>query len=258
MKDEFYENNTDDSYYFNFHLAKNNFMPAHYHKSTEIIFVRQGRVKVIVNGKERILSAKEIAVFNRFDVHCICGEEKSELYILVFSEMFYPKLARGFVLENFLSTGKNTEEVFSLLDYFYRLRESSTHMMQAGFIEMLLGILYASYSVHEEKWDDGADYYIKILRYIDKNCAEALTLENIAAHFGYTKHYFSMLFNKFTGMHLREYLNRLRVERVAMYKKEHPDESISRIAFACGFNSLNTYYRALKNIEKDNIKSGNF
>ena len=43
MKDEFYENNTDDSYYFNFHLAKNNFMPAHYHKSTEIIFVRQGR-----------------------------------------------------------------------------------------------------------------------------------------------------------------------------------------------------------------------
>ena len=219
MKDEFYENNTDDSYYFNFHLAKNNFMPAHYHKSTEIIFVRQGRVKVIVNGKERILSAKEIAVFNRFDVHCIRGEEKSELYILVFSEMFYPKLARGFVLENFLSTGKNTEEVFSLLDYFYRLRESSTHMMQAGFIEMLLGILYASYSVHEEKWDDGADYYIKILRYIDKNCAEALTLENIAAHFGYTKHYFSMLFNKFTGMHLREYLNRLRVERVAMYKK---------------------------------------
>ncbi len=257
MNEEFYETYTDNNYYFNFHSAKNNLMPAHYHGSTEIIFVKKGRVKVIVSGKERILTAKEIAVFNRFDVHCICGEEFSDLYVLVFNEMFYPKFARGRVLENFLSVGENTENIFSLLDYFYRLRENSTRMMQAGFIELLLGILYNSYSTHE-KDDNGTDYYIQILMYINKNCSESLTLESIASHFGYTKHYFSMLFNKFTGMHLRDYINRLRVERVIAYKKEHPDEPISRAAFSCGFNSLNTYYRALKNIEKDSIRFSNF
>lgn len=60
-----------------------------------------------------------------------------------------------------------------------------------------------------------------------------------------------MLFNQYTGMHLRTYLNRMRVEHIIQMHKEHPDTAIGQIAILCGSNSLSTFYRAVKGMDDD-------
>ena len=55
------------------------------------------------------------------------------------------------------------------------------------------------------------------------------------------------MFNRITNMHLTEYLNRVRVLH-AKQELNDPDNKATTLQIATkhGFNSLNTFYRALK------------
>lgn len=249
-KHGFYENNADGNQYFNFHSATNNFIPARYHGSTEMIFVKKGRVKVIVNGHERLLSRVEIAVFHRFEVHYICGESGSDIYVLIFSDSFLPKSLQQQKLPNFLPNCPQTPSFFSLLAWFEGIRKSATPVMQQSFVGLIVGMLCHVYPTESYEKTD-AQGFVRILSFIESNYAAPLTLDSLAERFGYTRNYFSMLFNKYTGMHLRTYLNRMRVEHVIQMHKEHPDTAIGQIAILCGFNSPGTFYRAVKGMDDD-------
>ena len=249
-KHGFYENNADNNQYFNVHSATDNFIPAHYHGSCEMIFVKKGNVNVIVNGHEKTLTCGEIAVFHRFEVHYICGEKGSDIYVLIFSDSFLPKGVQPQGLANFLPVCEQTPTFLELLDCYFKVHENATLAMQQCLVGLIVGMLCNAYPAQEHV-DNDAEGFVQILSFIENNFAEPLTLDSLAGHFGYTKNYFSMLFNKFTGMHLRKYLNRLRVERVLQTHKEHPEQSVGQIALHCGFNSLNTFYRAMKDVARD-------
>lgn len=249
-KHGFYENNADGNQYFNFHSATDNFIPAHYHGSTEMIFVKEGRVKVVVNGHEKLLTRGEIAVFHRFEIHYICGESGSDIYVLIFTDSFLPKNLQQQKLSNFLPTCPQTPSFFALLDWFDGVRKTATLAMQQSFVGLIVGALCNVYPTEAYEKTD-AQGFVQILSFIENNYAEPLTLDSLAERFGYTRNYFSMLFNKYTGMHLRKYLNRMRVEHVIQMHKEHPDTAIGQIAISCGFNSLSTFYRAVKAMEDD-------
>ncbi len=75
-KHGFYENNADNNQYFNFHSATDNFIPAHYHGSREMIFVKKGNVKVIVNGHEKRLRVEKLLYFTV--LKCIISAEKRD------------------------------------------------------------------------------------------------------------------------------------------------------------------------------------
>lgn len=246
MDNRFYERGADENRYFNFHKALNNFVSAHYHSNIEILFIAKGKVNVSVNGQETLLDEGCIAVFHHFEVHYIDGFQDSEVYVLVFSNLFWPENLRGKRFGNFLYKGEGTVTVFSMLEYLLTLPYWDNVVLQTGIVHLLLGTLAHYYPVYDEDKNSKRDAYVSILVYIDEHYTEQLSLENIASKFGYEKHYFSQLFNRFVGMHLREYINRLRIERVNRERQENPDKPISEIIYGCGFSSLNTYYRAVK------------
>ena len=85
--------------------------------------------------------------------------------------------------------------------------------------------------------------FVEVLKYINGNFRSELSLEGLADLFGYSKTYLSGLFNQFTGMKLRDYINRCRINEYYKLKKEQPQAPVCRIAEEVGFNSLNTFYR---------------
>jgi len=145
-----------------------------------------------------------------------------------------------------LPAGEGTEFIFGTLNFFKGRLDNADNMVKAGFVKLIVGILCQHYSRVQKKTEGGK--FISILRYIDENFAEDLESAWLAGHFGYTKTYFSMLFNKFTGMNFREYINALRIEKIKKIAHKTPDVPITRIVLDCGFNSLVTYYRALNRI----------
>lgn len=66
-----------------------------------------------------------------------------------------------------------------------------------------------------------------------------------AETFGYSKNYLSFLFNKYTGMGFCDYLSRVRItEAMKRLSDEKNESGVTAIAMECGFNSMNTFYRA--------------
>lgn len=84
--------------------------------------------------------------------------------------------------------------------------------------------------------------------YISQNCADPLSLDDVAKKIGISKSYFSHLFKDYTQMTFVDYLTKERIRRAeAMFldsKKKFID-----IAFECGFASISSFNRSFKKIK---------
>jgi len=254
MNNLFYESKADERYYFNFHVATHNVISAHFHSNTELLFVKKGQVKVSINGKEAILKEGDISVSNGFDVHYYLGEKDSEVYVLVHGKSYKSKTPlddKKKVFSNFLFKRNGSEEIFDLLSMFYKHFDNSVENfeLKIGFINYLYGLLIKYYPDEIVSKTSTGNDFSQILVYISENSNKDIKIEEVSKMFGYSKNHFSMIFNKFIGMHFRDYINRLRLEKMEEIIKNDPNISICDAALSCGFNSLNTYYRAKKRFE---------
>ena len=83
-------------------------------------------------------------------------------------------------------------------------------------------------------------YNEHILQYIEDHYNETITLDEISRHFGYSKYYFSRLFNRTFHCTLNAYINSVRVRAVSKMPEE---QSKTEKIIEAGFNSLSSYYR---------------
>lgn len=243
----YYERQADNvDYIFLDHNFGNN-CSAHFHQATEFLFVRTGHAEAIINGESHLLQAGEIAVVPSYHVHAYhCGAE-NEVYVLLLSQSLLHRFLNSYhsMFDRFLPVSPRTPEILEWLELSLEKWQKSDALMRYGLATYLLGLLAQTYPT-ERKLDTKEPSATNILRYIEDHATEDLTLEGLAAHFGYSKNYFSAMFNRVTGMHLKEYLNRLRLQ-LALPRLSANDrsETVLKIATDCGFNSLNTFYRTL-------------
>lgn len=250
----YYEKQADEKDYFYFNLDKNNHCLAHFHKNNEILFVKSGKHKVGINGIERILTKGEIAFSSSYDIHYYNCDIESEVYILLFGSDFYNRFYREYNKRfgNFLTVQeKTTKQIFSLLFSFYNQKNELNKLMINGYIDLILGLMANNYELFPIVQDNN-NIVVEILTYINDNYKTNITLDSVSKKFGYSKTYFSMLFNKYTDMHFRDYVNRLRISDIKnlLDNKKDNYNTVAEIAFNNGFDSLNTYYRAMKKFSK--------
>lgn len=84
------------------------------------------------------------------------------------------------------------------------------------------------------------------LSYIQGHIDEEISLSAIAAHCNLSPCYFSAVFSRYVGYSFSAYLlnKRLQAARKLLLTT---DDTISDVAFACGFGSLSSFQRAFKN-----------
>lgn len=247
MKEYFYESNADELNYFNFHRATWNCMSAHFHRSTEILFVEEGEIRVVINGVDRILHAGDISVSNSYEVHYYQSEKNSSVYVLLFGDSYFNESLFGEkCFENFLPATAKHDLIFRFLRFYYEnMQQETAPLVRHGMVEIILGLIADCDGLGDKKRNK-SNTFAEVLLYIDTHYYEDLTLQSLSAQFGYTKNYFSMLFNKVTGKHFREYLNELRMEKMGKLMAENKNMTVTFAALTCGFGSLNSYYRALR------------
>lgn len=85
----------------------------------------------------------------------------------------------------------------------------------------------------------------QVLRRIRRDYAEPLTLNELAAEAGMAPKYFCRVFRQITGRTPIDYLNYYRVE-CAGERLCVTDESITDVAFSCGFNDLSYFARTFR------------
>lgn len=243
-----YESASDGSNKSHFQHSYGGPCYAHFHQAIEILGVIKGHLDIILNGEAHRLHAGEIAVIPSFHVHTFHCSEDNEDYVLTISHSMLQQFNNHYSndFDFFLPKGPYTERLFEVFDIIERFWEDSNHFIRYGLLNFFLGLLAKAYPP-TRKSDQKSFFFASVLSYIDEHLFEDLSLETLAAHFGYSKNYFSAMFNRVMGIHLKDYVNRQRLQK-ARERLERSDrrETVLKIASDCGFNSLNTFYRALR------------
>ena len=89
----------------------------------------------------------------------------------------------------------------------------------------------------------------KVLKYIRDNFANEITLDDMAREADLSTKYFCSFFKSMTGTTPVKYLLTYRIERAAR-KLLSTDESITQIAYDCGFNDLSYFIKTFKEIKR--------
>ncbi|MGN1052815.1 MAG: helix-turn-helix domain-containing protein [Candidatus Scatosoma sp.] len=181
-------------------------------------------------------------------VHCIPEVEKNRCFSIVFSGNYRKTFDEeyGKVFEYLLKNqGEKTAAVFRFVEACLRNFSAFNVCEKHGFADMFLGMLAKIYPLQSEEKKPSERIIVNVLRYIDGHFAQNITVQNVAEKFGYSKNYLSYLFNKYTGMGFCDYLSRARIV-AAMQRMEEDigERNVTEIAMECGFNSMNSFYRA--------------
>lgn len=214
-----------------------------FHNGYEFFYVYDGAVVLTADGNTYPLSQGEAAVIAPDTVHSYKARGESRSYMCVFSSSYVPEFSR------YHRTSTKPISVFRL-----RHGENTVDNLQnAGNRLALKGMLYylLSYSI-EEKQEENQDQAIgeiaeKVLKYIEQNYSQEITLKDVADSLNYQYNYLSKLINKLFKMSFSKLLNRYRIY-TAQQLLRTTDYKITYIASECGYSSLRSFNRNFKRI----------
>ncbi len=218
----------------------------HFHDSIELVVCVKGKCCVCINGADNVLMEGDGVFVDRFDVHYYKYFTGSEYYVLLVSEKYLDD-DNGFKkkrLPVFLPKGEKYPKIKRVFDDIYALYDARNDVLKKGIVNIILGIMTASYPLEDRKSKGEAQVLVNALLYINENFKNDITLEFMSRKLGYSKNYFSFLFNKFTGMNFREYINRRRICEFERIRSETPNLPIYIAVEKSGFLSSKTFYRA--------------
>jgi AraC family transcriptional regulator len=84
----------------------------------------------------------------------------------------------------------------------------------------------------------------RVIDFIENNIDASLSLETLAREANFSPFHFHRIFSALVGETLNGFVRRLRLEKAASMLIDHPKETITEIALACGFSSSAAFARA--------------
>ena len=228
-------------------------MLPHCHDSVEFVFMLKGRCLIHIGEEQRTVQAGDMTFARCFEPHYYNPEAGAQYYVVLLSAAYLGKFDafRNEAFPSFMRQGEHFGEIVRFLDYAFALRPFANESLKSGFADVLLGLMKLYCPTEPVRNQKKTQAFVEILKYLNCHFEENITLEELADRFGYTKTYFSEMFNKFAGMNLHEYVNRIRINEFYRRRREAPDCPTCRLAQEIGFNSLNTFYRVLRKYPQD-------
>ncbi len=219
---------------------------VHFHRKVEVMYVLEGEKKIFASGKELTLRGDNIYFANSYEMHGYAESPGSRQTVIVFPnlmlrdfyDVFGDKIMNGCVVDD-------AGFCRSVLPHFEALAEGKCNkLVMQAHCDMLLGSV-AEKLGYSEGTRGRQGFVDELLAYINEHYADEINLDVMAEHFGYSKYYFSRMFNDALGTSITDYVSAVRLM--------HPLETMkskgctaSEAALECGFSSIPTFYRVLK------------
>lgn len=246
----------------------------HRHKEAQITWVQAGEGTLIAGNNMHTFRSGEIYLLGADQPHLFKSNP----------EYFYPdnkKLIRALTIffdpNGSLASLFNLPEMKSLRDFVQQteqgfripveyvdkisramteIRKSSGSDQLICFLQ-LLGILQSITPLPEALSPSAISHGItesegirisNIYNYILQHYSEAITLDDVAREACMTPQAFCRYFKKHTGHTFVSFLNSMRVNEACKKLMENKHESISVVAYKCGFTSITNFNRVFKSV----------
>ena len=236
-------------------------MPFHWHVEYEMIIVKKGRLKLILDGKSFYVNEDESAFISGGVVHGGIPEE-CEYYCIVFdlASLFKDVALCSKSVAIFLTNadcftgvyGAERKQSAIMREILYSMqnRDNGYDLNVIGLLWKLLGAFVSEPVISEgEQINKSQRQKLKdVLSYIRKNIDKNITLEELAQVSGMSPRYFCRVFKSMTGRTPIEYVNYYRIE-TASQMLITTGESVTDIALNCGFNDMSYFSKMFKKLK---------
>ncbi len=228
----------------------------HYHEAIEIGFVLSGVNGFCVNDVMEYLEEGEISFIKSWDIHYFDIVKGTETITIIIGKEylhdFYLQYGKGASIPVFnrcLKDKKANKKIFEIAQRWEKEYEGCTRLQQLGYVNLLLGEIAKQYgTISATLREDRMDTLSAMLEYISEHYSERIRLEDVAKYVGYSKNYCSELFHESIEQDFRNYINGVRIEAAQRMMEDNPQMRIIDVSFACGFGSLNSFYRAYRKV----------
>ncbi len=223
-----------------------------FHESHELIYVIHGKILTHIDDKEFMMSDGDICFVNKNQVHYY--ETKSaEISVIClvlgysYTHHFREQYKNALLPNAMLDKEKNKKTIEILTTWLHSER---TFLLNCAYANMLYDAILSTYGLTDvQEPQRKTQLAQEFIEYIHTNYNAPIDLSSMAKAFGYTKEYFSKLFNEVIGQHFLSVLNAVRLQRANELLAESPQKSIAKVCEECGFNSVVTFYRYKKKFE---------
>ena len=220
----------------------------HFHQSIEITCLLRGKADFYIGGERFSAQAGQIVFVPAYYTHASntaedSGEEPFAV-VLIVPKKYYEEFERE--TDNasyfFLGDAEKNRMICERLQELAAGIGDMGELLVRAYVNMIFGFIAREYEPVLLKGTHDS-LMLEIIRFIDEHYDEELTLAQLSLEFGYSKYYFSRLFNRTFRCNLNTYINSVRAR--AVYEKTGTGKKTKAI-FESGFNSLSTYYRTQK------------
>lgn len=234
--------NSIGNYTYNAFFYTKRTFTSHFHRNYELMYVERGSIETVINGEAVVLYEHEYLLISPFTIHSFIVDERSRVWVSVFSEDFIYAFAEksgnvryskfvcspssdSFLRDNLLIEGQ--PELFLTKACLYLVVSECQRNAIA-------------YNIKNE-----LDFRSRLINYISENLAYDITLSDAAITLNYEYHYCSSLFHRCFGVNFKEFVNIFRFEEACKMLADTSEDIVS-IANACGFKSVRNFNRVFK------------
>lgn len=239
-------------------------MAMHIHDCYEIYFSISGGKQFLIDNKFYDINPGDLFVINEFESHYISKLDKIVHERIVIS--IYPEFLKSICTketnldfcfsdrkENFshkISLDKDAQNRFLYFINKITTAEGfgSDIIEYATFLELITSInrLYIkndSSSVKKSSYQYN-EQVEQIIKYINQNITDDITIEYLANHFFLSKSYICRIFKSATGTTINKYLS---ARRISMAKSMLSDGlNVNDVCEKCGFNDYSNFLKTFK------------
>ncbi len=244
-------------------------LEKHWHSYYEMVYISEGRILHHINSNTIEVKKGDFYIIDIKDAHsyeAIAGEPCYLYNVLFYPEFIDTTLKYCYhfsqLIESYLikfdesilkynptkylyhdDDGTILELIKKIEHEYYGQRHGCTELMRCNLIEIL--ILTMRKIIDDEKYIKKNSITEYIIKYIEKNYTEKISLSDIALQLNYSLPYLSLRFKEDTGFLFSEYLQKKRIEESARLIA-NTTKKISDIASSVGYEDVKFFNKVFK------------
>jgi AraC-like DNA-binding protein len=191
-------------------MSELDFVPLHWHRSLEIIYVIHGELLFSFNGYQSIITDGQFLAIPSGIIHSV-QNKPNESYVLQipidFIEQYLPNAEQTiFKLDKHSSEYDTITNIFLKLGQIYANKNPGYQLLFQANILILVYSLFIKFGITEEVDNTNMDNLKEVLRYLNQHYSEKISIAEVARIFSYNPNYISRLFKQQIGVTPVQYL----------------------------------------------------
>ncbi len=230
-------------------IGENTDFESHFHENLELIYIKSGSRKMLIDNKEYILNGNDFAVIFPCQTHSLKSLKGGSCAFLGINPFFLEDLKSDLLNKipkiPVIKKSDQSDKLKSLLKTLFSNNENNSLYIK-GLAISILSLVFDDLDL-KERANNLIPYLPEIIRFISENKNNPdFNAEEVSKHFGVTERKLCEWFNSAFNMGFRKFLNRYRLNDAVILLSDS-DLTISEICYNCGFESARTFNRIFLN-----------